>query len=58
MSTLTGNAAHYSSLRGAERRSNLLPDEPRNARQAGDCFVALLLAMTAGSTIPVRMEML
>ena len=36
------------SLRGAERRSNHLPDEPRHARQAGDCFVAPLLAMTPG----------
>ena len=34
------------SLRGAERRSNPLPDEPRYARQAGDCFVAPRLAMT------------
>ena len=37
------------SLRGAERRSNPLPDEPRNAGQAGDCFVALLLARTKTS---------
>ena len=34
------------SLRGAERRSNPLPDERSSARQAGDCFVAPLLAMT------------
>ena len=33
-------------MRGAERRSNLLPDEPSYARQAGDCFVAPRLAMT------------
>ena len=37
------------SLRGAERRSNLLPDERTSARQAGDCFVAPRLAMTAWS---------
>jgi hypothetical protein len=36
------------SLRDAERRSNLLPDERRNARQAGDCFGAVRLAMTGG----------
>jgi len=34
------------SLRGAQRRSNLLPDEPRYARQAADCFGAVRLAMT------------
>ena len=34
------------SLRGAQRRSNPLPDEPRYARQARDCFVAARLAMT------------
>ena len=31
---------------GAERRSKLLPDQLPAARQAGHCFVALLLAMT------------
>ena len=34
------------SLRGAQRRSNPLPDEPRYARQAGHCFGATRLAMT------------
>jgi hypothetical protein len=34
------------SLRGAQRRSNLLPDERTSARQAGDCFGAARLAMT------------
>ncbi len=34
------------SLRGAQRRSNPLPDEPSYARQAGDCFGAARLAMT------------
>ena len=37
------------SLRGAERRSNLLPDERTSARQAGDCFAAPRLAMTGCS---------
>ena len=36
------------SLRGAERRSNLLPDERTSARQAGDCCGAARLAMTTG----------
>jgi len=44
--TVSGNAQPNLSLRGAKRRSNLLPDEPRYARQAGDCFVAARLAMT------------
>jgi hypothetical protein len=34
-------------VRGAE--TILLPDEPRDARQAGDCFGAARLAMTGGS---------
>ncbi len=34
------------SLRGTQRRSNLLPDERNSARQAGDCFGAARLAMT------------
>ncbi len=37
------------SLRGAQRRSNLLPDERTTARQAGDCFGARRLAMTGCS---------
>jgi hypothetical protein len=37
------------SLQGAERRSNPLPDEPRNAHQAEDCFVALLLVLLCHS---------
>jgi hypothetical protein len=37
------------SLREAKRRSNPLPHEPRYARQARDCFVASLLAMTGCS---------
>jgi hypothetical protein len=37
------------SLRGALRRSNLLPDERSCARQAGDCFGAARLAMTGCS---------
>ena len=44
------------SLRGAKRRSNLLPDVPRKARQAGDCFVAPLLAMTPGSGAAERQQ--
>ena len=37
------------SLRGAQRRSNPLPDERTSARQAGDCFGAARLAMTGCS---------
>ena len=47
-STLTGNARHRLSLRGAQRRSNPLRDEPAHYL-AGDCFVATLLAMTGSS---------
>ena len=39
-------AQRHPSLRGAQRRSNRPPGEPRTARQAGDCLVAALLAMT------------
>jgi hypothetical protein len=46
------------SLRGAQHRSNPLPDKPAVVRQAGDCFGAARLAMTAASTIPVMVEML
>jgi hypothetical protein len=54
--TLTG-IVRLLSLRGASRRSNLPPDEPPAARQAGDCFVAALLAMTvvfAASSVRVK----
>jgi hypothetical protein len=44
--TVSGIAGNNLSLRGAQRRSNPLPDERTPARQAGDCFVASLLAMT------------
>ena len=44
-----GNRRNKLSLRGAQRRSNLLPDEPRYARQAGDCFGAARLAMTVST---------
>ncbi len=40
------NCRNNLSLRGAQPRGNLLPDEPRCARQAGDCFGAARLAMT------------
>ena len=43
---MIGIAGISLSLRGAQRRSNLLPDEPRYVRQAGDCFGAARLAMT------------
>jgi hypothetical protein len=43
------NRRNNLSLRGAERRSNPLPDEPRYARQAGDCFDAARLAMTVST---------
>ena len=52
--TLTGNGCHYVSLRGAQRRSNPLPDEPRNARQAGDCFGAARLARNKVLPLPLR----
>ena len=39
-------SAMPASLRGAQRRSNLLPDERNSVRQAGDCFGAARLAMT------------
>jgi hypothetical protein len=56
-STLTEIVA-YLSLRGAERRSNPLPDEPSYARQAGVCFGAARLAMTGlAGLIPVSGEM-
>jgi hypothetical protein len=61
MFTLTGNDGHHMSLLGAKRLINLQPDEPdkrSSAPQAGNCFVASLLAMTAASTIPVMVEML
>ena len=45
ISTLTGIIPTLS-LRGAARRSNLLPDQRNSARHAGDCFVASRLAMT------------
>ena len=44
------------SLRGAERRSNPLPDERASARQAGDCFVAPRLAMTSRSSNSTHSE--
>ncbi len=47
--TTCRNLSNNLSLRGAERRSNLLPDEPRYARQAGDCFGAARLAMTTST---------
>ena len=45
----TGPAMTGTFLRGAQRRSNLLPDECKSARQAGDCFGAARLAMTGCS---------
>jgi len=47
--TVSGNVEPNLSLRGAKRRSNLLPDEPMYARQAGDCFGASHLAMTGAA---------
>jgi hypothetical protein len=43
------NRRNNLSLRGARRRSNLLPDEPSYAHQAGDCFGAARLAMTVST---------
>jgi len=45
------------SLRGAKRRSNLPPDEQSIVYVAGDCFVAMLLAMTL-TAIPFLVTML
>jgi hypothetical protein len=41
-------SGYCASLRRAKRRRNSLPDELPQARQAGDCFVASLLATTGG----------
>ena len=43
------NRRNNLSLRGAQRRSNPLPDERNSAREAGDCFGAARLAMTVST---------